>query len=257
MSIPAFSVKRKVTIIMLTLIILLFGYISFTQLGLDLLPDIEFPTISIITSYTGASPEDIENLVSKPMEQWISTISQVKEVKSSSSEGLSMINVEFEWGTNLDFAAQDIRETIGMYEKFLPEDISKPVVMKFDISKFPMIMYGVYGDRPLSEIKDIVQDEVADRLERIDGVASAMVFSPEIREIKVLLKKDRLSILGISADSVLKILVAENLNQPAGYLVHEKSEYILRTVGELKDLKTIRNIPVGVTKTGKIIRFRK
>ena len=255
MSIPSFSVKKKVTISMLTLIIILLGIISFSQLGLDLLPEIEFPTISVVTTYTGASSEDIEELVTEPMEQWISSISNVKEVRSSSKEGSSIINVEFEWGTNLDFAAQDIRETIGMFERLLPESISKPVVLKFDVNRLPILMYGVRGKGSLSELKEFIQDEVANRLERIDGVASAMVFSPEEREIKVLLKKDRINMMGISAEKVLQTLAAENLNQPAGYLVKGQSEYILRTVGEFEDLETIKNIPVGISKMGKIIRL--
>ncbi len=255
MSLASFSVKKKVTITMLTLIIVLLGYISYTKLGVDLMPDLEFPTVSIVTPYKGASSKDIEEMVTKPIEGWISTVTNVKDVKSASKEGLSVINVEFEWGTNLDFAAQDLRETIGMYEKFLPEDVSKPVVIKFDISQFPVLMYGIKGKRSLFDLKKIIEDEVSERLNRIDGVASAQVFSPEEREFQVLLKKDKLIKMGISPDRVLQILRAENLNQPAGYIEKGYTEYILRTVGEFKSIDMIKRIPVGYNRTGKIIRL--
>lgn len=255
MSLPSFSVKKKVTITMLALIIVLVGYISYTKLGVDLMPDIEFPTVSIVTPYSGASPEDIEEMVTKPIEQWISTVPNIKDVKSVSKEGVSIINVEFEWGTNLDFAAQDIRETIGIYEKFLPDGVSKPVVLKFDISQFPILMFGVRGKRSIFELKSFVEDNIAEKLERIEGVASVLVMSPEEREIQVLLKKDKLAELKISPDRILQILRAENLNQPAGYIVKGHEEYILRTVGEFTNIEMIKKIPVGYTRTGKIIRL--
>jgi len=256
MSIPSFSVKKKVTITMLTLIIVLLGIISYTKLGIDLLPDIEFPTISVVTTYPGASPEDVEEMVTKNMEKWVSTISDVKEVTSISQEGISTINVEFEWGTNLDFAAQDIRETIGSYSSFLPEDVTDPVVMKFDLSQMPVLMYSVTGDRSVFEVKRIVEDEVATKLERIEGVASVMTFTPEEREIQILLKKDKITRLGISPDKILQIIRAENLDQPAGYFVEKHLEYTLRTVGEFPDLETIKNIPVSYSPQGKIIRLK-
>ncbi len=255
MSLPSFSVKKKVTITMLALIIVLIGYISYTKLGVDLMPDIEFPTVSIVTPYSGASPEDIEEMVTKPIEQWISTVPNIKDVKSVSKEGVSIINVKFEWGTNLDFAAQDIRETIGIYEKFLPDGVSKPVVLKFDVSQFPILMYGVRGKRSIFELKSFVEDNIADKLERVEGVASVLVMSPEEREIQVKLKKDKLAELKVSPEKILQILRAENLNQPAGYIVKGHEEYILRTVGEFTNIEMIKKIPVGYTRTGKIIRL--
>ncbi len=255
MSLPSFSVKRKVTITMLSLIIVLIGTISFSKLGVDLMPDIEFPTVSIITPYSGASSEDVEEMVTKPIEEWISTVSNVKDIKSISKEGLSIINVEFEWGTNLDFAAQDLRETIGVYEKFLPENVSKPVVLKFDVSQFPVLMYGITGDRNLFELKKLIEDKVAERLARTEGVASAIVFSSEEREIRILLKKEKIKALNLNPDQILSMVAAENLNQPAGYITQDKTEYIIRTVGEFRNLDEIKKIPVGFTKTGKIIRL--
>ena len=120
MKIPEISVNRKVTTAMLAMILVVLGSIAFTRLGLDFFPDIEFPTVSVITTYTGASSEDIENTITRPLEQIINTINRVKKVNSMTLEGASVIMVEFEWGTNLDFAAQDIRDQLGLYRNFIP-----------------------------------------------------------------------------------------------------------------------------------------
>ena len=255
MSLASFSVRKKVTVTMFTLIILLMGVISFSKLGLDLMPDIDYPTISVVTTYTGASPEDIEEMISKPMEGWVGTVSNVKKVQSFSKEGISLINIEFEWGTNLDFAAQDVRETISQYERYLPEEAEKPTVIKFNLSQIPVLMYGVSGKRSLFDVKNITEDKIAERLERLDGVAQVMVVSSEVREIQVRLDGDRVKSLSLSPDAVLASLSAENLNQPAGYFTQGHQEYILRTTGEFKDLETIRRISVGTTPEGRIVRL--
>ena len=122
MNISEFSVKRKVTATMIVMIIVVFGLISVTRLGLELMPDLEFPTVSIITTYRGASSEDIESTITENIERWVSSVKDVKKITSTSSEGVSAIRVEFEWGTSIDFAAQDIRDQLGLYQQFLPEN---------------------------------------------------------------------------------------------------------------------------------------
>ncbi|MCK4337940.1 MAG: efflux RND transporter permease subunit, partial [Candidatus Aminicenantes bacterium] len=133
MKIPEFSVNRRVTTAMLAMILVVLGGLAFTRLGLDFFPDLEFPTVSVITTYSGASSEDIENTITRPLEQVINSVSRVKKVNSISSEGASVIMVEFEWGTNLDFAAQDIRDQIGLYKNYLPDEASDPLVVKFNL----------------------------------------------------------------------------------------------------------------------------
>jgi HAE1 family hydrophobic/amphiphilic exporter-1 len=154
---PEFSVNKKVTTSMMAMILVVMGAISFTRLGLDFFPDLEFPTVSVITTYSGASSEDIENVLTRPLEQLVSAVNRVKKVTSQTSEGVSVISVEFEWGTNLDFAAQDIRDQIGLYEQYLPEDAGEPLVMKFSFSSFPVIFYGITGDIPAMKLKTIIE----------------------------------------------------------------------------------------------------
>ena len=250
MKIPEFSVDRRVTTAMLAMILVVLGFIAFTSLGLDFFPDIDFPTVSVVTTYSGASSEDIENTITRPLEQIINTISRVKEVNSMTIEGASVIMVEFEWGTNLDFAAQDIRDQVGLYRNFIPEEASDPLVVKFNLGEFPIIFGGITADRPTLELKKIIEDEVAPRLERIEGVAAAQVFSMDTREILVAVDKVALESLSISVDQILMALGMENLNLPAGRITERHSEYLLRTVGEFQSLDDIRNTIIGSTQTG-------
>jgi HAE1 family hydrophobic/amphiphilic exporter-1 len=235
---------------MMAMILVVLGAISFTRLGLDFFPDLEFPTVSVITTYTGAASEDIEKVLTRPLEQVVSSVNRVKKVTSQTSEGVSVISVEFEWGTNLDFAAQDIRDQIGLSEQYLPEEAGDPLVMKFSFSQFPVIFYGITSDIPAMKLRTIIEDEVAPRLERIDGVASARVFAMDEREILVDIDKASLESRGLTLDQVLMALRAENLNLPAGNIVERYSEILVRTMGEFLDLDDIRETVVGMTATG-------
>jgi len=247
---PEFSVKKKVTASMLAAILVVLGAISFTRLGLDFFPDLEFPTVSVITTYTGASSEDIENVLTRPLEQVVSAVNRVKKVTSQTSEGVSAVSVEFEWGTNLDFAAQDIRDQIAAYEQFLPEDAADPLVVKFSFSQFPVIFWGVTSDLPAMRLKTILEDEVAPRLERLDGVASARVFAMDEREILVDIDRAALESRGLTLDQAMAALRAENLNMPAGNLVDRHSEFIVRTMGEYEALDDLRRTVIGMTAAG-------
>ncbi|MBD3413238.1 MAG: MMPL family transporter [Candidatus Aminicenantes bacterium] len=250
MKIPEFSVNRRVTTIMLALILVVLGMISFSRLGLDFFPDLEYPTVSVITNYSGVSPEDIENTITRPLEQVINSVSGVKNVNSVTSEGISVVMVDFEWGTNLDFAAQDIRDQIGLYKSYLPEDASDPLVVKFDISQMPIIFWGITSNMPNYELKELFEEEVTPRLERIEGVASAQVFSTDTREIRVELDRAALESRMLSSDRVIQALRMENINLPAGYIVERHSELLVRTLGEFENLDDIRNTVVGSTQTG-------
>ncbi|MCD6193851.1 MAG: efflux RND transporter permease subunit [Candidatus Aminicenantes bacterium] len=256
MKIPEFSVNRKVTTAMLAMILVVLGFISYSRLGLDFFPDLEFPTVSVVTTYSGASPEDIENTITRPLEQVVNSVANVKKVNSITSEGVSVIMVEFEWGTNLDFAAQDIREQLGQFRSYLPEEASDPLVVKFNISQFPIIFYGITADRPTFELKKIIEDEVARRLERIEGVASALVVSMEEREILVEIDQSALEAYHLSLDQIMAALRLENLNLPGGRIIERQTEFLVRTMGEFQNLDDIRQVIVGLTSTGAPIYLR-
>jgi HAE1 family hydrophobic/amphiphilic exporter-1 len=258
MKIVEFSLRRRVTVSMVVVVIVILGLISFSQLGLDMFPEIDAPYISVVTTYSGVSSEDIEQNITRPLEQWVSTVSRVKQIKSISQEGTSVIMVEFESGTNLDFAAQDIRDKIGLFENFLPEGAKKPLVVKFNFEDMPILMYGITGSkkRDLKSLKDHLDKEVSARLERLDGVASAMLFSPEEAEILINVDKGRLEARGLSITQVERAIQASNINLPSGYLDEKYSEYLLRTIGEFEKVKEIDDVVVGIGQQGEPIFLR-
>jgi HAE1 family hydrophobic/amphiphilic exporter-1 len=253
MKLPEFSVNKRVTTIMLVMIVVVVGLIALSKLGLDFFPDIDFPTVSVITNYKGASSEDIEKTITKPLEQVISSVNRIKKVTSQTSEGTSVITAEFEWGTNLDFAAQDLRDQIGLYRTYLPEEASNPIVVKFNLAQMPVIFWGITAKMPAFELKKLIEDEVAPRLKRIDGVAAAQVFAMDTREILVDIDKSALVSRNLSLDMVLLALRMENLNLPAGNLVERHSDYLVRTLGEFKSLDEIRKTVIGASQKGEPI----
>jgi HAE1 family hydrophobic/amphiphilic exporter-1 len=257
MKIVDLSVDRKITVTMITLIVILGGIISFTKLGLDMLPDVEFPMVSVVTVYSGASPEDIESIVTKPIEQAISSVTGVKGVVSTTVEGISMIAVEFENGSNLDFAAQDLRDQLAMFADFLPDDIQTPLVMKFDMSAIPLLFYGVTSEsRPLNELAEYMDETVGYRLERLEGVASVIVQSPEVREIQIVVDQHAMETSGITLTQIAQILGFENLNMPAGRIVEDHMDFLIRTRAEFTSLTEIEDLIVGLSPTGNPIKLR-
>jgi hydrophobic/amphiphilic exporter-1 (mainly G- bacteria), HAE1 family len=253
MKLPEFSVHRRVSTSMIVMILVVVGLIAFSRLGLDFLPDIEYPTVTIVTKYQGASSEDVEKSITRLLEQVVSSVNKVRKVTSQSVEGASTVITEFEWGTNLDFAAQDIRDQIKLYRNYLPKDAEDPMVLKFSFAQMPVIMYGVTGAMPSYALKKLIEDDIAPRLERVDGVAAARVFGAETREIQVRIDKNALDARKVSIEKVLMALAMENVNLPAGYLTERHSEYLLRTLGEYGTLDDIRNTAVGATPTGEAI----
>ncbi len=257
MKIVDFSLKKRVTMSMVVLVIVILGMISFSKLGLDMLPDLDYPVITVVTTYSGVSSEDIEQNITRPVEQWVSTVSNIKKLNSISLEGQSVIMIEFEWGTNLDFAAQDVRDVVGLYDQFLPKGSQKPFVMKFNFSQMPILAYGVTGgDMKLSKLRDYIDNEVATRLERIEGVASAAVFSPEINEVLVSVDKGRLESRGLGIGQVEMAIQASNINLPAGYMTENHREFMLRTMGEFKTISEVDDILVSVGRNGEPVFLR-
>jgi len=253
MKLPEFSVHRRVSTTMIVMILVVVGLIAFSKLGLDFFPDIEYPTVTVVTNYQGASSEDIEKSITRLLEQVVSSVNKVRKVTSVSQEGVSLVMTEFVWGTNLDFAAQDIRDQIKLYSAFLPKDADDPLVVKFNFAQMPIIMFGVTANLSGAALKKTLENDVAPRLERIDGVASAQVFASDTREIQVEIDKNALDARKVSLEKVLMALAAENINMPAGYLNERHSEYLLRTVGEYGTLDDIRNTIVGAAPTGEVI----
>ncbi len=255
MTLPEFSVNRRITTVMLVLIIILFGTIAFFSLGLDLMPDMQFPMLIIATYYPGVAAEDVESLVTKHLEEVVSAVGGVKSVYSTSMEGVSSIVAEFEWGTNLDSAAQDVRDKIALIERYLPSDAEDPQVVRFDASQMPAIVYGAAGLENTIALKRYLEESVAPRVERIEGAAAAMTMGGLVREVQVVLDQGKLAAEGLSAQEVMAALARENLNVSAGHVSVGKTEYMIRTLGEFRNLDDIANTVV-TARTGKPVYVR-
>lgn len=246
MTIPEFSIKRRITVFMVILIVTIFGVIAFSRLGLDMLPELEYPVVSVITTYSGVSSEDVEKLITRPVESVISTVKNVKRVNSTSQEGISAVIVEFEWGTKLDFAAQDVREKLSWVTDYLPKDADTPLVIKFNMSDYPILYYGVTGMRDTQVLRKYLDDSVRPRLERLEGVASVYVLGGLEREINVLVDRDKLSAYSVSLDQVIGKLALENVNVSGGHVKDGHTEYLVRTMGEYRDTATMMNTIVAM-----------
>jgi len=249
MKLANFSVNKPVTISMIFAIILVLGGFFYSKLGLDLLPDIEYPTASVIATYSGVAPEDMEELLTKPIEDAVSTVPDVKSVKSFSQEGLSAVIIEFNWGANIDFAAQEVRDKLGLIENFLPQDANKPMVFKLDVGAMPVLAYGVTSNSlDTLQLRNLLEDNVKDRLERVDGVASVELRGGWEREILVKINKPQLDALGITQNQIIQALRAENINISGGFIEQGSKELSLRTVGEYKSIEEIKNTVLIIKK---------
>ncbi len=256
MTIPEFSVNRRITITMMVLIITLFGVVAFENLGLDMLPELEFPYVSIITTYEGAGPEEIETMITKPMEESLSMVEGIKNIYSSSTEGMSAIYLEFNWGTNLDFAAQDAREALSWITDYLPENADTPMVVKFNTSSMPVLEYGVTGMENTMVLRDYLYDNIKPRLERLEGIASAFVIGGREREIQIMVDPEKLKATGISLEQVAISVQASNMNVSAGEVTVHQKEFKIRTKAYFKGLEEIRATLVSMTNEGKPIYIR-
>ncbi|MBN2570059.1 MAG: efflux RND transporter permease subunit [Deltaproteobacteria bacterium] len=256
MNIPEFSVKRRITIAMFAMMLMVMGIWALMNLGLALIPDIEFPMIAVITSYPGAGSEEVERVITEPLEKYVGTVSNLKSVKSSSKEGVSLLTLQFEWGSNIDFAAQDVREVVDQAQNLLPEDATRSIISKFDVTGMPALVISATGMDDLQALKKLIEDEVADRLKRLDGVASVIIFGGEEREIQVWLNAIKMQQLNISPDVVINSLRSQNLNLPAGIIEEGHEEYLIRSMGEFESIDELENIVVGSSQYGEPIFLR-
>ena len=249
MSLFESAIKRAVTYTMVFIAIGVFGIVSLLRLKPELLPDITFPTAAVIVRYSGVGPEDIETLIVRPVEESVATINRVKEIRSTCREGVGTTIIDFEWGTDMDVAVSDIRDRVSFVKHDLPEDAEEPLVFKFDPSMWPILFVGLSGDLSSAQMREIAEDKVEPRLERIDGVALADTHGGLEREIQVRLDRRRMEAFGLSIEKVVSAVRDENLNLPGGDIKEKRSEYLLRTLGEFRSVDEIENIVVATRET--------
>ncbi|KPL01802.1 MAG: acriflavin resistance protein [Planctomycetes bacterium SM23_65] len=246
MKLSWFAVHRPVFTSMLVSIIIILGLVSFVRLPIDLMPDITYPTLSISADYENASPEEIEELVTRPIEQVMSAVPGVEKVLSYSTEGSSNVRVSFSWGTDLDAAANDVRDRLDRAVARLPEDVERPRLRKFDLASFPILILGASSKLGPRELRRIIDDQVKYRIERIRGVAALDVWGGLEREIRVNLHRDLILALGLPLDQILERIEAGNVALPAGTIERGNYEVSVRTRGEYTSLDELRNTVVAI-----------
>jgi len=257
MNLPALSIRRPVAVVMVFLLVVVLGVVSLGRLKLDLMPKMNIPVAAVITTYEGAGPFEVENMITRPLEATLATVSNITGISSQSSGGTSWVMLEFDWGVNMDFALLEVRERIDMIKGFLPDEAGDPLVVKFDPSMMPVMNLAVSGNAGQAKLKQIAEDEIAPRLERIPGVASVSVAGGLVRQINVDIDQEKLNAYGLSLQNVVQTLQAENLNLPGGYAQTGTLELVVRTLGEFTDLNDIAGINLvtpagGAVKLGEI-----
>ncbi len=248
-----FSVKRPVTTVMFIMIVLLIGFVSFSKIPIDLYPNIEIPVAIIQTEYRNVSPEEIENLVTRPIEEVVGTVSNIDTIQSITSEGMSIVVVLFNFGVDMDFAALDIREKVDMVKGFLPEGASEPMVLQLDINAAAVVQATLSG-ADVATLYEYADSVIRPALERVDGVASVSIDGGYQNYVSVKLDTAKLSNYGLSFDQIAGTLASENINLPAGAVNKGERELLLRTVGEFQTLNDIKQTPIMLP-TGGVIRL--
>ena len=258
MSLPNFSVRRPVAVSMFFLGIVLIGLISFRLLPVEMMPNTTFGNITIDIDVRGGIPApEIEERISKPVEEAVGTVSNLKNILSISEEGNARIILAFEPGTNMDFAALEVREKFNRIRNRLPAEIEKPVIAKYEYTDVPIMILAVTSKfRTPEELRKIVDEKIRDRIQRIEGVARVEVAGG--REAKILIEIDqhKLRSFGLSINRLVEIINLNNLNLLAGEIKRAKDKYLVRTMGELQSLREIEDLAIDVTRQGSVIRLK-
>jgi len=245
MNLADFSVRRPILTTMVTLILATLGAFSLSRLQVDMLPDIELPTLSIRTDYDGASPEVMERLVTQIIEEIVATVPGVEEITSTSTEGRSQINVRFVWGTDIDTAAIDVQGKLEDEINELPDDIVRPRIRKFDIASFPVVLLGISSNLDPVELTELIEVQIRNRFARIPGVAQVDVWGGFNREVRIEIEPERIQAIGLSMNQVLDAVRDANLDLPAGRIEQGRYEVTLRAPAEFTTLDQIRDTVIA------------
>ncbi len=256
MKITQISVKRPVTSFMFFVAIVLLGFVSLRELSIDLLPDISYPKLSVVTQYEGVAPEEIETIITDDLEAAVSRIPGLRRVESISKEGVSYLTLEFAWGTDMDFALLHTREQLDSVRDRLPDEVEEPTIIPFDPHSRPILVLSISGERTLLELKEFSEELIKPRLEQIEGIGSAEIAGGVEREIQVEVDPRFLSLYGLTIDQISQRIDAFNRNLQGGTIRKGRFRYALRVVGEFDTLDEIGEISLKTTEDRGVIRLK-
>ncbi len=246
MNLPGFSVARPVLTSMVTLIAVVIGAMALTRLPVDLLPEIEYPFITVSVAYPNASPQAMEELVAKPIENAVGTVQGVEEITSSMSQGVANVRLQFAWGTDLGFAAMDVRDAIDEEYEDPPEGAQRPEIRKFDTSDAPIMLIGVFSKIDPIALRSLIDNRLSNRIQQVAGVAQVDLWGGPEREIQVRLRPERVQALDLPLARVVETLRESNLNRPGGSVEQGHTEYTVRVPGRYESLRAMRQEVVAV-----------
>ncbi|MGL4853021.1 MAG: efflux RND transporter permease subunit [Phocaeicola sp.] len=245
MSLYEGAVKKPIMTSLCFLAVAIFGLFSLSKLPIDLYPDIETNSIMVMTSYAGASASDIENNVTRPIENTLNSVSNLKHITSKSSENMSLITLEFEYGHDIDVLTNDVRDKLDMVSSQLPDEVGTPVIFKFSTDMIPILMLSVQAEQSQSALYKILDDNVVNPLARVPGVGTVSISGAPKREINIYCDPIKLDAYGLSIETISSIVGSENRNVPGGTFDIGNNTYSLRVEGEFKDPSEMKNIVVG------------
>jgi len=248
MKIADISIKQPVFITMVIILIVVLGIISYTRLGVDLLPDINLPIVAVTTVNPGVGPEEIESQITKPIEDAISAINGIKKVSSTSAEGVSVVIAEFVLEKDVQASSTEVREKIATIRSTLPREILEPVIDKFDPSAAPILSYTITGKGnkiPLLELRTLIDDKIKTLVQQVDGVGGVTIIGGLEREIHVDVDPNKLNALNLSIAQVSQAIRAENLNLPAGLVTRKDFDFLVRTKAEFIKVEEMKNIIIA------------
>lgn len=245
MSIYSSSVKRPVTTILIFVALIVIGLYSLVQLPVDLYPEIELPFVTVMTTYPGASASDIESNVTRPLEDNLNSVSNLKELTSTSSDGLSVIFLNFEYGSNLDEAMNDIRSNLNFVTRYLPEESEDPTIIKFNSSMMPIIFYAITAKESYLGLEKILDEKIVNPLNRIDGVGNVALTGVPGRKIYIDIDPRKMEAYNLTIEQIGAVLRSENMNMPAGYLEMGQTDYPLRIQGEFPESDVLKNLVIS------------
>ncbi|MBR5899421.1 MAG: efflux RND transporter permease subunit [Muribaculaceae bacterium] len=245
MSIYSSAVKRPVMTSLCFVAVVILGLFSLSKLPIDLLPDIETNTIMVMTSYQGASAQDIEQNVTRPLENTLNSVEHLKHISSKSRENISIITLEFEFGYDIDALTNDVRDKLDMVTSYLPDDVENPIIFKFSTDMIPIIMLSAQAEESMPGLYKILDEGVANPLARVDGVGSVSISGAPKREIHVYIDPVRLEAYNLTVEGIAGIIAAENRNIPGGSFDIGSDTYSLRVQGEFDSPLQMSDIVVG------------
>ncbi|HDP74657.1 MAG TPA: efflux RND transporter permease subunit [Bacteroidales bacterium] len=255
MSLYSSAVKNSITTLMVFIGVIVMGLYSLFYIPVDLMPDMDIPSISVITFYPGASAEDIEVNVTKPLENQLNALQNLKKVTSSSKDNISFITCEFEYGINLDEASNNTRDAISLAEKALPDGCEKPSIFKFSSSMIPVLIYGIQADKSYAALEKIIDERIVEKLSRIDGVGTVSIIGKPIRIIDVKVDPRKLDSYNLTLEQIGAAIGAENISLPGGRIEVGRMEFPVRINGEFNSSDVVKNLVVA-NNGGKLVYLR-